>query len=397
MNNFNFSTEKAIKYNDKIYFWSSKSNGLYQYDEITGEMILVTSFPKTDFAEAYLFSEMIRVGENFYIASKSGSLKFAIYNIISDEWKIFNICDYYKNEKYMNSMSAFAELIYHGDYIYLIGCMVPLVVRFNINTYEIIVLDEWTSYIDMKNIPEFINGKIWDENKYKQYNLPTIYFTHGSIYNNIAYYPMRCGNWLLKLDLDTSKTEIITINSCVESFQECIVIDDELWMLGCYQHVIVIYNLNNQSIREVRLSKDVSPTIFKSALFEKPIVIDEKVYILPATSEYAYCVNKNNYEVEQFCEKNDFCHTEIPGRAKNKIILIDGSKVYYISNKTQKWFCYDLINMQAIELHINYDASIVERYNESVKIIKWKNTFKKTIIEDEETDLKQYLHMLSKM
>ena len=262
---------------EKAYFSAGWFNGLVEANIKTGEAKIIAKFPQEKELVADLHAETLYVNDKLYFCPRSTNWLY-IYDINKKEMKALDLPE---NEKYWEEREIkFGKILLRGKYLYLLPVNYNQVLRFDIESEEFTVYDDWFS--DLKELINYEEEMI----KYKGFLFPYM------VYEDVCVGFVRETNYVLVFDMKAGKFKFIehqcgNVISVEKNDKDPIFIceDGKAWRF-CNQENKFIYvdtwEVNVKEIYNVFIKvNDICyfPSILKNGLMLYNVKTKEKIYI----------------------------------------------------------------------------------------------------------------------
>ena len=250
--------------NEEVGYASAyEANGLFKVNMSTYECEYLSLFPQEKTIKKRLHSAAILINKTVYFIPSSAQ-NISIYNI--ENGSIFQIpipkprrqFDFY-NEKF-----KFIDAKLHGDNLWLFPSTYPGIIKLNINTNQIEVLDDW--------IPA--EG----------------YFFRRAlcIEGNMAYIPSGNNNYMLSLNMENDDIHIFQIGEKNHGAMSMRRWRDQYWMAPRLAGAVVCWSPECSCVEEI----DSYPQDFTTnrIVFSSVVIWGEQLYLFPASANYILTV-----------------------------------------------------------------------------------------------------------
>ena len=127
-----------IQINNEIWFTSGDYNGLYKYNLEEKRTERIAIFPYEPFEQVGLFLKMVQY-KNSLIFVPATAKRIYIFNIEGGGFtdvKIPGLSD-------ILQPIYFGEAVIYKEYLYLLGVRYPGIVKINLESYEVEIVDQW--------------------------------------------------------------------------------------------------------------------------------------------------------------------------------------------------------------------------------------------------------------
>ncbi len=358
------ATSYAWDSKDYIWFYGRNYNGLFRIEKKSSELEWVTSLPMEKLLNKRLSIGIITYEDKIVVPSWGGELRISIYDCTKDIWRVIEFSKTLFGGKFKYSGAGFHMCIPYEKYVYVIGHMVPIVIRIDMENYNIKFIEDWKENVGIE-----IN----------EMEIDKFIFAQGSVEKNVAYIPCGFTNAFLELNLETTKSRIVYIPTNVKAFNEGTFINGEIWITGLYEALLVIYSIEDKAVTEICLEHNTDNI---SPLFYRPIDFGDKVLIFAAKAKHSYWVDKKTKQVS-ICTELDKKVTEDSYIYANFFLAKSNRDVHYWSLIEEKWYVFNVDTCKKRIINTELPKSFKQ------ELIREK--YNRKLMESREHTLKNYI------
>lgn len=276
-------TQKLIKeaiwfdgmaiYENFGYVSPENFNGLFRINLDDFSTDYLGAFPGEPNQEA-LYHNVVKK-ENKLIFIPATANHIAIYDIVSNSFNMIPVKIEETSKSWIYGWPKFFNAAVYKKYVFLIACYYPAIVRLDIETGELLYLNEWKTVIkEDLNKPE------------------KMYFRRDAsacIVDNKVYLPCCIQNIVLELNMDTLQFTYYNIG---ENNQElrCMCFDNGVfWIMTWEGKTLIKWDKETNTIEESLINIDNQPLqVLTSSIF----IYNNKLWCFPiANSVDVYCFN----------------------------------------------------------------------------------------------------------
>lgn len=135
----------AVAVKDNIgYASDSDKNGLFEVDMETGKCVFLDIFEDQPINKKRLHSCAKWIGNKIYFIPDSAN-KIAIYNLTNKCQESIDIPKPRVQYEFYKRNFNFIDAVEYGDYLWLLPCTYPAVLKINIRTHELEIIDSWVN------------------------------------------------------------------------------------------------------------------------------------------------------------------------------------------------------------------------------------------------------------
>lgn len=325
MINYFLACQESYEEGDHIWFSSYTHNGLYRVNKKTKETQLMTTFPGEKGMAFLLYKAIVHINE-WLIFIPCAAKDIAVYNYKKNQIKKIPLRESHGKHKviYQENCKFWTAVPYKNN-VYLFGLCYPAILRLNLETWEIVYYAEWLEEVDPR-IGEKSEG----------------YWSDGIIRGKYAYLPCLYGREILKFDLENGKMRWLEVSSKTGGFHG---IGDDgtyLWLTPVECQNVVKWNPESGDAKEIGISYE-NEGIYP---FQKPLLINGDIYLLPFGINDAYKINLRSEKAEKDRELSKLLNIKkkkysIGGfTVLNPRITEDGFS--YINGRDYSWHTYNV-------------------------------------------------------
>lgn len=220
---FSYYFDDCVIRDGFLYFSENNFNGLFCIELDTGKVTFLGRFPDEDENTEELYKGMVEKDGKIFFAP-SLAREIAVYEI--EKRKFSKIPLQFANTLLEDAAKFFACVSYK-DYVFIVGCAAPEIVRIDTRTLET------TQYTDWYTKNQDIFRDTPDD----------VLFKHGAVVVGNCLYIASCRcNVVLEFNIDTGKGRFLTVG-CKEKRYGSICYDGEnFWLSPRYSGALVCWN-----------------------------------------------------------------------------------------------------------------------------------------------------------
>lgn len=302
--------EDAVIIDNKIYCIGSKMSVLFSVNMENGDIKIIDRLPN----EKLFLNQSSR-----RIISWNGNLVFVpygataihMYNIADATWKNF---DFVYESNYGNK---YLEALLYNDKIIMIGAEEKNILEFNLNTYEVKIVNSY----------------------FKEYKNPQEIFCRSGyvILNGYLYIAVAINNEILKINLSNWESETIRVGEDGSGFSGIAYDGDNFWLTPRRDGDIIIWD-GKEKTEKYKLPFEL---IKGKCNFGGIFTDAQNLYLHGFEGKYSAIINKKtkkiDYNENQFVFLRDLNKEIILGQLKNSQILVyDVGKMNLFSCEIEK-------------------------------------------------------------
>lgn len=330
------SFSEAFQAEDGIIFSSTDGDGIYCLEKDMREAELLVSFPYNLPENKMPYKSLIKA-ENKIFLPPCLAEDIMIYDCRTQKSQFIKIKKWIENQE---DLCKFWTSILYNDHIYFIGHYYPAIVKINIFTMELSYLTDWVEQIEerkrLKDSP---------------------YLGIGIIHEGVAFLPCCCSNVVLGLDLNTDETKIYDIQTNIEGFNGICFSRDLYWLTSRNSYEVAIWDKNTNCTETINLKVEKQHS--KELFFRPPLIFNEKLYLLPAAADCAYCIDTVDRRIHKINALDKILNTTQdiqPNLCKiaSPPALID-KKIYFVTGKDNQWHIFDPISNNLVNFLVQAD------------------------------------------
>ncbi len=268
-------TEAMIIIENEIWTIPVESNNLIAVNIETGETSLIMTLP--GIGQKRLYSKIIRYNNTLFFIPLSAEniLALNLHDYKLSNIKV-NLPEREENLINYNSSLKFASALIVEDYLYVLGCTFPAIVRMSLETNEITYYTDWVEKVE----------------KYRT-NINDVYFRSYFKKDNKLYLPVCCGNMIVIFDLEDGNSEVQIIGE--DTYSDVVVLDTGKY-LSSKQSGKLLYIHSNKIEEIINLSS--RPTI-------NMYIEGERIIVITDLADESYRVNITSNKSEKLELKNN--------------------------------------------------------------------------------------------
>lgn len=273
-----------------------------------------------------------------------------------------------------NSTSKFFGGVVHEDNLFLFGNSYPGIVKVNLISKDVKVIDSWIN----KSMVTFTN----------EYD--GCFGARYILLNNVVYFPFMNTNAVLQFDLET---ENILVHKVGDESQRFVSIE---WDGECFWLIprdgstgnVIKWNPFNGVIEYIK--KYPEEFDYNTFAFYRTEMVNNKIFLFAHLSNCNISIDTNNGQMVTFPH---LYHVEDIKGCKYQIVWREHDKFIILRDK--EWIEWNYCRNTVERFDYKYDASIVQRYSEREIKEYFDNRIQKVIGEKENMSLKKYLRYLT--
>lgn len=316
--------QDCIHVGDDIWFASDDYNGLYKYNIKEKKTERIGEFSHEPFSQYGLFLKMCRYKNNLIFVPQ-WSKRIYIYNI---DTGIFKDIQFLKPAEDLQG-PYFFEAVVHEEYIYMMGASYQGILKVNLETYEVEVLDQW-----LRKLQREVNI-----NKDKP-----ILGLEGILKDHSFWIPCYQCNKIMEFNLDTGEFRFHEVGKKENRYARMIRSGDQFVLVTHNKEDfcrIVFWNYSKGSYEEVQVD-------MKAYVDRCIIEYLDKIWLMSFVSNEIYCVDIRDKR---------FVFNSISDTSKAVIgfAKVINEELFFYETVTQIW--HKINNLGVIE---KTDLSIIE-------------------------------------
>jgi|GEM_PF-2743366 len=316
-------------------------NGLVRLDVNRREGSVICDFSDYEINARNLFSSTVEAGNKLVFVPGS-SERIGIYDMAGGtvEFIDYELPD--KDAKCFSRSLLFWKGVYCNGCVYMFGFSVPAILKFDINTRSVSLLNSWVA----------------ETEKLITRNSIGLYFPEGGcMARGSVFIPMESSPTIVELRINDDSTVIHKIESDAYGFDGIAYERDKFYIIGKARNGTNLYIMNMEYVIEESLNLERVERDNGSFGFYAPVVIDDKLIIFPAKAMcvYSYVIKSNKLSrIEDqgiFGKQGDGFggdRTLATGVYDNKIIFQTGID--------DKWHFYDPASNEIEDIEITIHA-----------------------------------------
>lgn len=132
----------AFSENGLCYAADFENNGLYEVNLDEQKCKYITIFPNEDIAGKRIYCSAVYHDSKVYFTPMSGKY-ISIFDVLKNEIEQVRIPDPSTEYSFYKESQKFSQAVYHKGYIYLFPFTYPGILKFNIETNKIKIINNW--------------------------------------------------------------------------------------------------------------------------------------------------------------------------------------------------------------------------------------------------------------
>lgn len=329
---------------------SNEFSGLFSVNMLTGNCEFIDMIPNEKIDKDRLYTKALYVNNKVYFIPYAAK-EIAVYNLKTKKVYKISVKEVIDREKKLYRKNAkFNGGIIYKEFVYMIPCTYPGVLRINTNTDCVDYFDDW------------VNEE------------PYIFRKSPCIVGSKFYIPSVLDNSVLIFDMEHCKGKIKHIGKSNNGSWSICKNNQELWFAPKNSGSVVRWNLETNYVKEY----DAYPENFQgnNFLFTKAFVHESNIYMIPAFANMAIKVDCTTGEIQKF---------DIQEIGENSIVYFMFETIKEIYLKIVRGTERKYIKISKIDLHIQeyvfmfsigrdlYEKSYFENRGD---LLKEKNCFR---------------------
>lgn len=338
-----------------IYFYDNEKGLLCEIEKKTRKNRILAEFEK-DLSNTYSCIDII---EQKLVLTPWGADTILVYDLENE-----SIFEFFVNlpkvgftEKYRENQK-FWDSVCFGNCIYLLGYSYPIIIKFDVITFQIEYLTEWYTQI-INRCNKSVNT----------------YLVHGEVVESNVWISCGCCNVMLKLNLLNNKFEYFEV-PLIESGCGVFTFDGENFWIGewekNYQNLIC-WNPYNRKSKVIQTIKDTNE---KWCPHRSIISYEDYLLVFPFVNNVITKIEKDSGVITESII-NSYCGTKIYNKKGWKIVsvicseenlkFVTGDYLWHEYNlKNYRHTSYEILNTDTVLLkkyvtkHMNQQNSIYE-------------------------------------
>ena len=349
--------DEALPIETGIVFLSIEGVGLYFLENGKQEITLLTYLPDICIKGKKPYKTMVKFGDQI-ILPPCESDYIAVYDCGT---RLFRTARLETLPMYQDDLYKFWICVVYKDFVYFIGHYYPAIVKMNIHTMKLSYLFDWIKQI----------GKRREEES-------TPFLKNAIVHKDALLMPCRCTNAILKLDLNTDKTELFEVETNKFQLDGICYARGKYWLTALNRYEIVIWDEKQNYTEIIELKKGESNT--GSVLFCQPFVFHNNIYLFPFRADCAYSINTISKEVQKIDGLDSvFNSKQYIDQNYRKVVNIPAIKdgyVYFITGDKKNFHMYNLASKTKMNIPL-YISTYTLRMTQIERRKKMFNLFYK--------------------
>ena len=297
---------------DKIWCCGNKQNTLYEIGRDTHTIKALAEFDESEIHKDKMYRSLIHINNKLVLIPFSAD-KIGIYDLNANQLEYEEINMHWADRSdQMWKNKKFRKAFSYGNKVYLLGYHYPAIIQYDIAQRTLKYHTDWLDLLEIEK-PDYrgyINDYILKENQ--------VYLFMGSC-------PL-----ILKINIDTWKTETIKVNTSLKGFGGAVSDGGNFWTVGrgSTNNKLLKINPKTWQTKELDILLDEEKKLENP--FYEPLVTEKNIYLFPMRSQHVYKLDRETEkcEVEEAFDKlftddrNMFCsYYGLPPRQIGKKIL----------------------------------------------------------------------------
>lgn len=310
----NVCYKQSVYYKNYEYFSQYCGNGLCRRRIGDNQAELISIFPDEKQDEIDLFSAVHLYNDKLYFVP-SKARHIGVFDLLDNSISVAVIEKNFENLKYYDERHKFESSYLIDNYLYMIGCTYPGIVKVNLDSMEMETIN-----IDIKG--DFGKG----------------YFYKGGIYNGYIWCPCMSMPIILKVNLSDDTLSKKCIKTSVSGFSSIAFDNDYAYLTGRGENpnAIVKYSLVDD------ISKDILCDEQKEAAnpFGEILKCGNRLFAFPEAGSNIYTINADD-QITILEEAKSILGAENTFTIGCRLI---GTSLEFFTTRDQRHHIYDLMN-----------------------------------------------------
>lgn len=258
--------EDYVKVGDDIWFAAGNYNGLYRFNMLSKEVKRVATFPGEQVVKEWAFKR-VRLWERQLVFMPAYADAVYTFDLEKEIFERIDVLEADELLEYQLSCKFQCYEIY-GEWLYLIGCEYPGIIKVNLINHQIKKL------INIPKVEGIFGGGIVVERS-------NIYITCFT------------SNKILILDMDTDCFDMIEVGNGRNKYNGIHKVGQEYYLVRCDNDNIIRWNHENGNCTEIELRFD------KHYIDRKICQTQNYIWVFSYISNEIFRINKNNYNISK--------------------------------------------------------------------------------------------------
>lgn len=327
------------------YIWvtGAESNGIYELN-MKDKSVRVLAEHVGDI-HSYSYCALAKYNKRLFFMPKSADY-IVMYDLDKNEFLNIELQEPKNNRKEVyRSTLKFHHSYVEGEKMFLLGFFYPAIICINMKTLKIDYISDWVETVEL-----YI--KSGDDKGY---------FGGGYFKENTnVYFPVACTSALIKLDLETMKTEFISLETSLDGIAYMVKDGEYLWLEGRGESYgrICRYNLQNKESLILDEIEDKSYICDHYQPFWKMVVYGEWLWLFSYIASFNYKISRKTLEVKKLKYIDEFrlWRDEYGEMIRNYMVKEEQGTVYVVTYEGV-WLEIDLNDEECktYEYQISYE------------------------------------------
>lgn len=218
---------------DGHYYWytSFEDNGIYRTDIRTGETECIDRFSEE--SQRNMLYGSVVFFDNKLVAIPRFAKKIGIYNIAE---KSIQYISFKLPEGRNWRGGCFAAHAVFRNYIYMLGVRYPIILRLNMETYEVSYYGEWYTEVEPYIRPQ---------------ESPIFFFTRDIYVEGSKFYaPLSCAGFVLCFDMEVGEASLIQVGNEKSGLETLCSDGSDFWLTSSKDKKVIRWNHKSGAIKE---------------------------------------------------------------------------------------------------------------------------------------------------
>lgn len=340
----------AMENQETAYASAYELNGLFRVNLKTGECEYITLFPREEITRSRLHSAAVLIGKKVYFIP-SFAKYISVYDLSEGSFSQISVPKSNKEYDFYKGKFKFVDAKLYGDNLWLFPSAYLGIVKLNIKTNEISVLDQW--------IP------------------PEGYFFRRAlcVNGNMAYIPDGVSNYVLELNMENEKTELLQIGNNNHGMMSMKLWKGQYWMAPRLSGAVICWNPDTNFIKEMNEYPEEFAT--DRIVFSAVIACNDHLYLMPASANFVIDIGDDGLLIYDKWKPDEGSMGEVLFETDDyyyfREVLKDGisSKHYKIIKENGEIVEYRMI----VQNDLVYKADILKAASLQGEVIKESRNF----------------------
>lgn len=230
----------AVIWQNKVWFFAIDFNGLYSMDLSNQEIEFRGQVPFEPQSEQHLYSSLV-IWENKIYLIPNIARRMAVYDIVTGNFEPFDLLDVNKHQIFYGNCLC-------GDNLFLFHFFDATILKINLKSKEITVIDEWIDKIS----PYLFKRSESNFNYFRK----QLVCREGKIYIPFCY-----ANAVLEIDCENLKSDIHIIGAAEQGYSGICEDGEDLWLAPKQRNGAVVRWNPKTGYKDIFQCKDDSSSL----------------------------------------------------------------------------------------------------------------------------------------